>query len=779
MNLEQVFRAGGGHVHLVGICGMGMAGLGVLLKAGGFKVTGCDSTLNARMVAMLEDNGIKVESGHDVSHMDAGVDWVVRSAAVSSDAPEMVRAENLGLPVFPRGVVLARLIMEKCSVAVGGTHGKTTTTSFIVQLLQKSGRAPSWCTGVESGFGGGAGAGSGDVIVVEADESDGTIAGYESDIAVITNVELDHMEHFKSEAALEDCFRRFAGNAKRKVVFGADDPRAVLLSGGLKNTVSFGFSDKADVRAVDLNITGSSLSFMLIKGGESMGRLDLPVTGAHNALNALAASAVAFELGLNFEEIQSAFRIIGLPRRRFDRIAEANGITVISDYAHHPSEIKALVRAAGGIGAKRLVAVFQPHRYSRTLALKRDFPAVFDGVDEVILAPVYAASEQLIAGGTMWDLYEEFRKHRQQSGRSVFCATSLREAWGYLRGELRSGDVLLIVGAGDVEKIGEWAKEEMSGLGAVVGAGKGKKEFADLTARLSKKSVVRFDEPLAGKTTLKVGGKADVWVSAASVDDLIMLLKWAREHGVFAGIMGAGSNVLVSDLGVRGIIVQLSGDGFSGIREENGIVIAGSGVSMAKLLFWLTDEGLGGLEFMEGIPGSVGGCLRMNAGAMGHGICERTEWIRYLNEDGSQGMVKKPDFGHGYRRCDCLAGRIVIEAGFKLVRCDKEEIKASRLDMSKRREWMKGMRSAGSVFLNPAVGDGAGKLIDKAGLKGCEIGRAMVSREHGNVIITKEGAMAADVMALMELVRRRVEERFGVSLKSEIVFLGTNEIIRG
>ena len=803
-DLQSVHRfldRGFGHVHLVGICGIGMAGLAFLLKTRGFRVTGCDRAPGS-IADWLRARGIEVFPEHDPAHVGPGVTWVIRSAAVSPACAEIVHARERGVDVFLRGAVLPGLLRNRMSVAVAGTHGKTTTTAFIVQLLKSAGRDPSWCIGGETDVLGGVSAeGHEKTMIVEADESDGTIALYKPDIAVVTNIEFDHMEHFKSRESFEECFRGFIRNARRKVVFCADDPRAALLAGNSDKSLSYGFSDKADVRGRHVRETGVSLSFTVERGRKEFGRVRIPVIGRHNALNALAAIAVTLELGQSFEEIVAGLKLISLPRRRFERIVEKNNILVISDYAHHPSEISALVQTAEKLTRsrrrhayrKRLLAAFQPHRYSRTLALGRDFPPAFKGVDDLILIPVYAASEEPLKGGTVWDLYARFRERQlderpptRRSGRSrsgpraVAAASSCEQAWAYIRRELGVGDTLLIVGAGDVERIGQWAGDHFRHAHRDQTLTSAPARTANLNAdaltrcpgpddRLES-TILRYNVPLADKTTLKVGGRADIWAEIGSVEDLRKILAWAHDHEMPFNVIGKGSNVLISDLGVRGVTARLGGSVFSRIRSDDDMITVGAGVPVAKLMNWLQEHNLEGLEFLEGIPGTIGGGLRMNAGAWGHELAERLSWIRCLSADGSERIVEKSVLAPSYRRCEYLENRVAMEAGLSVEKGDPAEIRKRRAAISKRREWMSGLRSAGSVFKNPE-GNSAARLIEQAGLKGCAIGGASFSAAHANFIVTEAGACASDVRALIERARSEVTSRFGVRLDTEIVFL--------
>lgn len=817
--IAEKLAANKGHVHFAGVCGVGMAGLAFLLKARGFKVTGCDLS-TGRMAEWLEKRGIKVFEGHASEHIDGKVDWVVRSAAVSLGSPEMVRAKKLGIPVFSRGTVLPEAIAGFTSVAVGGTHGKTTTTTFIAQLLVSAGKKPSWCIGGEPGKIGGVagfqgssipvtGAKAGrkidhdDIIVVEADESDGTLALYRPDIAVVTNIEFDHMEHFDSVAEFEGCFRKFINRAGKRAIYCLEDNRASALCRGKAQCLSYGFKAGADVRGMGVRLFSSSSKFTIERDGKRIGNINLPVPGIHNVLNALAAAAAGLELGLSFADIRKGLSGVDLPGRRFERIAEKDGVLVISDYAHHPSEIKALVRTATNLGCRRVLAVFQPHRFTRTLALGKDFPPAFDGLDEVVLVPVYAASEKPLKGGTSWDLYENFRlqisdfrlkdmecgddkagktflnstalRRNRQSAiinrkLHVSVATSLERAWAYFRTQLRKGDLFLVVGAGDVEKIARWAREEINDKLPIVDLNNGYNRNKFSFGKLGPGTRVRFDVPLAKMTTLGVGGSADMFINTGSLKDLTAIVKWTNRNNVPFRVIGGGSNLVISDLGLRGVTARLSSGDFGGIRLEGGVVVAGAGVPLAKLLGWLEERGLAGLEFLDSIPGTVGGAVRMNAGAWGRETGTQVSWIHCLNMAGAACRVRGNLLKFEYRKCPGLQDRILVEAGFTVSKSDREEIQKRRMEIRQRREWMKGLRSAGSVFRNPK-NDFAGRLIESAGLKGAKVGGAMVSKVHANVIVTEAGACGTDVMALMEKIRSEVMLRSKVCLDTEVVFL--------
>jgi UDP-N-acetylmuramate--L-alanine ligase/UDP-N-acetylenolpyruvoylglucosamine reductase len=751
---------------MVGICGIGMAGVAWLLKARGLNVTGCDESPNA-LATWLEARGIPVKKGHSAEHLAERPDWVIRTAAAPLESPEISAAIEAGIPVFCRGEVLPRLLDGRLSVAVCGTHGKTTTTSFTTALLRAAGRAPSWCIGGENDeLDGVSGAGV-DEIVVEADESDGTLALYRPSVLVVTNVDFDHMEHFDGIAAFEDCFRAAMRQTDRLIVYCADDPRAAALAAEFSRGRAYGLSPWAAVRGCDVVREGDAMRFRVEAEGRDLGGMIIPVPGVHNVRNALAAVAVGLELGVSPDVIREALGRFRLPRRRFDRRVDTPDRLVISDYSHHPAEIRALVETAMGLGRPRLVGVFQPHRYTRTLALGADFPAAFDGLDELILTPVYAASEKPIRGGTTWDLYAHFRNRGEASETGglkrprVRAAVSLEQAWQCLRREQKPGDVLLVIGAGSVERIAQWAAAE---------APTGVADAAEAAVHASKIRNARAGVSLAGLTTFGVGGAADWLAEPESVDELQALCR-AASGRVPVQILGGGSNVVVSDLGVRGLTVRLSAAPFRRIAVEGETLVAGAGIPLARLLDWMEANGLRGLEYLEGIPGTLGGALRMNAGAWGQSVLDRVLWIHCLNPDGGLCRVRRESIQAVYRSCPSLEDRVAVEAAFVFERGDVQESRREREAIRERRGWMKGLRCAGSVFKNPE-GDFAGRLVEAAGLKGRRVGGACVSERHANVITTGVGATGSDVRSLIEIVRAEVRVTMGVELETEVTFPG-------
>ncbi len=423
--IRRWIRTPGSRVHLMGVGGIGMAGVARLLAAQGLKVTGCDEGA-PRTMEWLRSCGIPATTGHDASHVD-GADWGIYSPALQPGHPERVAAGKRGLPLFRRGQVLPVLTEQWKTIAVSGTHGKTTTSSMIAHILRMCGVDLSWCIGGElSPDGAPAGTGKSEWLAIEADESDGTVAHYAPEIAVITNIEFDHMEHFGSSEEMADCFRVFARQAK-SVVVCAEDVEAARV-GRAVNGISYGLSTQADFSAEVLEVGPAGTQFSVRAPDGRPATVWLPLPGRHNVLNALGALAACDRCEIELEAACAALSTFALPKRRYELVVEARGIRILADYAHHPSEIRALIEAVRQAGAQRIWAVFQPHRYTRTLTLGPDFPPAFDGVDGVILTPVYAASEPPLAGGTSEDLLKHFQRH---AGVTAELAMNLSEAAGW------------------------------------------------------------------------------------------------------------------------------------------------------------------------------------------------------------------------------------------------------------------------------------------------------------------------------------------------------------
>ena len=755
-----------GRVHMLGICGVGMAGVAYLLARRGWRVSGCDAHANG-LAAWLQEAGVTVAEGHNPAHVGelTEADRVIVTPAVSQTEPEREAAQLRGVPIFRRGEVLAALLSQSRGVAVCGAHGKTTTTCFATRLLQLLDADPSWCIG---GFtrrlGGVAGCGAGRELVVEADESDGTLALYHPAVTVLNNIDLDHLEHFDGEAALCACFRQAVVQTREGIAVFRDNARAWhAAQSATVPVLDFGFSVESTLRAYKVVVAPSSLSFDVAYRGTPMGRITLAVSGRHNALNALGAAAAAILLGHAPEKV---FAVLSqacdeLPGRRFESVAEVDGIRCIADYAHHPTELQAAVEMASVQKPTRLVVVFQPHRYTRTLALGADFPKAFALASEVILLPVYAASEARIEGGDICDLYAHFRE--QQPGLKVRLARSREEAWGYLRQELKSGDLLLIAGAGDVIELAKLIEADVAKGWPTRRAPEG---FEAELGRVDGARVTPFGS-LSGWCFFGAGGWARWRVEVSDEASLAGVVKACGAYGVPWRMVGAGANAWFSDLGEPGCVIRFSEDAFRTFEVRGDEVTVGCGYRGPALLGALEREGLAGLEFLEGVPGSVGGWLAMNAGAQGGEMASRVAWIRCLNPDGKVTILSGTDLVFSYRHCAALENRVALACGLRLAKSEISAVKALRQQMRAKRIPLAGLRTEGSVFRNPAS-DAAGRLLDAAKCKGLRIGGARVTDFHANIVAVDGVVQASDVLALVMRMRNRVMQTAGVELRPEI-----------
>jgi UDP-N-acetylmuramate--alanine ligase len=451
-------------IHFVGVGGIGMSGLAELLQRQGYRVTGSDLRDGPAM-ERLRGLGVDVTVGHDRVHVgDAQV--VVVSSAVRPDNPEIVEAKARRIPVIGRAEMLAEVMRLHDGIAVGGSHGKTTTTSLIAHLLDAAGLDPTAVIGGRV-LGGsersGARLGRGRWLVAEADESDGSFLHLAPVISVVTNIDPEHLDHYGDYDRLRDAFVQFVNRVPfwGLAVLCIDHPGVqAILPRITRRYATYGFSSQAQWTACDVESAGAGMRFTVHAGGQERGRVMLPVPGRHNVLNALAALVVANELDVPFETSAEALARFGGVERRFERKGEAAGVTVVDDYAHHPAEIRATLAAARGVHAGRLVAVFQPHRYTRTRDCLDEFARAFNDSDRLIVTEVYAAGEEPIAGVSGEALAREIRAHGH---RDVHFVASLDDVAERLVKELAPGDWVFTLGAGDVSRLGPLLLDRLGG----------------------------------------------------------------------------------------------------------------------------------------------------------------------------------------------------------------------------------------------------------------------------------------------------------------------------
>jgi UDP-N-acetylmuramate--alanine ligase len=449
-----------GPIHFVGIGGIGMSGIAEVLANLGYRVCGSDIAENAN-VKRLRENGISVTVGHDAKNVD-GVAAVVVSSAVKRDNPELVAARAKRLPVVRRAEMLAELMRLKSCVAVAGTHGKTTTTSMVAALLDAGGFDPTVINGgIINAYGTNARLGGGTWMVVEADESDGTFLKLPADVAIVTNIDPEHLDHFGTFDKVKEAFKDFVGNLPFYgfAVMCLDHPVVQELVGQIEDrrVLTYGVNPQADVRLVDEKREGAVSRFGVLFRGRNAAKaypildLTLPMPGHHNALNATAAIAVAHELGVPEDRIRKALARFGGVKRRFTRTGEWNGVTVYDDYGHHPVEIAAVLEGARASTKGRVIAVVQPHRFTRLRDLFEQFCTCFNHADHVIVAPVYPAGESPIPGIDRDALVQGMRSHGH---RHVIPLDAPEQLAGIVKGLVRPGDYVVCLGAGSIT---QWA----------------------------------------------------------------------------------------------------------------------------------------------------------------------------------------------------------------------------------------------------------------------------------------------------------------------------------
>jgi UDP-N-acetylmuramate--alanine ligase len=441
------------HLHLMGVGGVGMCGIAEVLIAEGLTVSGCD-VADSERTQRLREQGALIHIGHDAAHLD-GADVLVVSAAVPAGNSELSSAHERGLPVLRRAEMLAELMRFRRGVAIAGTHGKTTTTSLVGHLLDHAGVDPTVIVGGRAHFlGSHARIGEGPLLVCEADEFDRSFLELAPHVAVITNLEPEHLDCYGSEENLAEAFSTFANRTSifGAVVLCADDPGAWALRSSLRRRiVGYGTAAEATLRMDVVATDAGGTTFVVYHEENRLGEVRLPLPGTFNALNALAAIAVGLELEVDFTTLAEGCALFSGVARRFDMRGERDGVTVVDDYAHHPTELKAALEATRqALPGRRVVAVFQPHLYSRTRDFAGQFAAALMDAETAIVLPIYPAREQPIEGVDAELVVEAARRLGHPN---IVAGPPLEKALGLLEELLRPGDVLLTLGAGDVDTL--------------------------------------------------------------------------------------------------------------------------------------------------------------------------------------------------------------------------------------------------------------------------------------------------------------------------------------
>ncbi|MBI1883819.1 MAG: UDP-N-acetylmuramate--L-alanine ligase [Chlamydiae bacterium] len=737
-------------IHLIGIGGSGMSALACILSSQGHEVSGSDR----RKVSLGEK--IRVYQGHHPSYVE-GRDCVVFSSAINGSHVERAEAKRSGVSLLHRSQMLWNLMKEKKSIAVSGMHGKTSTTGMIAKILLEGRLDPTVAVGGDFPFlSGNARNGQGDWALFEADESDGSLLEYHPQVAVITNLEPEHLDFFKDFNEIVSHFKTFVGQVSGPVLVCSDDlgcRRLIEQYPGV-SFITYGFSESTQLQASQVKTLPWRSKFHLSFKGNDLGEISLNISGRHQILNALAAVGVGLQAGVEFSAIQKALENFEGAARRFQVKGQFENTMFVDDYAHHPTEIQATIQNARLCFSGKLLGVFQPHRYSRTYHLKEQFGRAFEGLDHVVITDVYASHENPIAGVTGRSIYEEIVKWGKPSVEYISDREGLRN---YTLENYFAYQAVLTLGAGDITNLGQEVLDDLQM----------KKNVLD-----SLKGRILKGESMAKHTTFHLGGPADFWIEPCHLEELLQVQQWARKKGLPLFVIGNGSNVIVKDGGIRGVVVRLSSPSFRQWNVEGENLTVGSGLSLAEVIQIAMEASLSGLENLKGIPGTIGGALHFNAGAYGSEIGDALDFVTALTPEGALETLSRQKLQLKYRTCLGLRGKIALQARFRLVPSDPRKI-CEKMIVRKNKRVLTYPRlpNAGCIFKNPS-GFHAGELIDQSGLKDLSYGEAQVSSQHANFIVNKGKAKASDVISLIEQVRNRVYQEKKVLLENEVEVVG-------
>lgn len=748
------------HIHLIGVAGSGMSGLALLLLGMGHTVSGSDR-VTTQETERMQGKGLRFSTPHSAEAVQ-GADLVVFSSAIKPDNPAYAAAVAGKIPLYRRAECLAAILHTRKGIIVSGTHGKTTTSSMTAHVLREAGLKPSHYVGAEIPILGSNAHWSedGGFMVAEGDESDGTLALYRPEHSVILNIEAEHLDYYRDLDHIREVFTALADKTRGRLVYCAEDPVAHELCASRSNTVSYGWED-ADYMATDIRELRGSTAFTVVRCGETLGDIELGIPGRHNILNALAAIALADGCGADFPLVARALSTFAGAKRRFETKYLSAKYRIVDDYGHHPTELAATLQTARSLKPQRIVVLFQPHRYTRTQALADDFGRVLQAADLVFVSDVYPASEAPIEGISGQTIVDAMARHGNVPATFLPHLDKAHHAVG---NALQPGDLLITLGAGNVHEAGTRIARDLTIL-------------EDMKSLLPDGEIDgKLYEPMSRHTTLLVGGPAQFWLEPHGFLGFSFLVNYCRDRGIPVRVVGRGSNLLVRDGGIRGAVIHPTGGAFSEISEgPRGEIIAGVGVRLKKLASFAGSLGIGGFEWMEGIPGNVGGALRMNAGAMGIETFDQVVRVTFLDEDGVVRTRERDEIIAQYRNVPELRRNFALQAVFK-GKSDKPENIKRRWQESrdKRKVSQPVMASAGCTFKNPTECP-AGLLVDSLGLKGTVIGHAEVSDVHGNFLVNRGGATARDILRLIEAIQQKAREERGIELEPEVKILGDDE----
>lgn len=775
-------------VHFIGIGGISMSGFAAMLQQAGYTVTGSDA-VDSATVALLREQGISIVIGHDDPALAGQATLVVSTLRAQLHAPkELAAAQANGATLITRGQLLGMVANPRRQIAVAGTHGKSTTSGMLAVGLIGLEQDPGYAVGaILPGVGQNTAAGTGEFMVVEADEFSRSFLSLRPEIAIVTSVSFDHPDIYADQDDYDGAFLQFARGIKAggTLIAAADEPGCTRLLAELVTDperqfaiVTFGTTEEADWQ---VHSAPEGWLFQAPDGQRYEANLSVP--GLHNARNAAAAVAALNAAGFTPREAIDAVEPFAGVGRRFEHKGTVRGIDVVDDYAHHPEEIAATISAARlRFPNRRVLAVHQPHTYSRTKSLLGAFAESLNLADEVVLLDIYPSGEDDNLGISSADILARLTvKSHAASDPQAAGLVAARSA--------REGDVVLTLGAGDITRTGAVILEHLAARGEVT-------PMPRATARARRAPVELVDIPgaphlkaqrnasMAMFTTMRLGGPADIVVRAPLPEDVELLSQWAAREGMPLTVIGGGSNLLVADRGIRGVVVVARTPGERAANlltaEDHGDhvqVTVGAQAPLSWVGRHCAEQGWAGMDWGVGLPGQIGGATVNNAGAHGTELKDHLVAIDLLHVDGSTVRVPASWLEARYRMTKIKEAPrprewIVVRSVFDLPKTDPVALVALADDHAAfRKRTQPTGACSGSTFANPP-GDFAGRLLEEAGLKGYKLGAMQLSPKHANWVMNTGGGTASEAWALINHARSEVEGRFGVLLHPEVERLG-------
>jgi len=736
-------------IHFIGIGGIGISGLAKIYLEQGHKISGSDLT-QSEITDDLGKMGGRIQIGeHKKENLPNDADRVIYNLAISEDNPELKEARACCVICQTYPEALGELTKKYFTIAISGTHGKTTTTGMIVLILLRNGFDPTVIIGSKLKELGNSNArlGKSKYLVIEADEYKRAFLNYHPDIAVITNIEADHLDYYQDLEDVRNAFWEFISLLSENGVLVANGEIVKLLNC---------YIVKNKIKCVNYEKWPQQKIAKILK-----------IPGSHNIQNALAAFAVGKSLGIKKENILASLANYHGAWRRFE-IKYDKGVTVIDDYGHHPTEISATLKAAREkYGARRIWCVFQPHQIARTEKLFDGFAKAFGDADKIIITKIFgvAGRDSVSQQARVLPSQGLVKSLKKQKKDAVYLE-SFEEIIDYLLREARKGDVILIMGAGDINA---------------------------LTPLLIKKlknyfSKFKTNELLSCHTQFRIGGPARYFFVAKSAGEIVESVNWAKNKKLPFFILGKGTNVLVSDVGFPGLVIE---NNAKGIKRQGDQIICASGEKLHSLVEFVLKNKLEGLESLFGIPGTVGGAIFGNAGAFGASSSDHLLWVKFY-DPGKNEIVKysKKQCAFSYRQSIFQKNQgIILEAGFESAPArDSRAMREKIIKIKAVRAKHPYQNCAGSVFKNIAAQGVSAKkipaeciqhneikaacLIESLGLKGKTIGGAKISEKHSNFIVNKKNAKARNVLDLIDFISKKVYDQYHLVLETEIQFVG-------